>query len=179
MRKTILFTIINISIILSGCSNSNSQPKLKSMSEIEVLTKEQFIEEIAAIHNHVFEQMNKLLDKHKTIDVNFEEDIDMLHSSSVAQMIEYGKVLAKKDEETRSDYITSSLMAMWDVMEEKGTEASDDFEEKFDKRMPEMEAYGSEDLGRKLNDLFGIMDFMNLEDAKQMHPETAKEFEIE
>lgn len=179
MRKTILFTIINISIILSGCSNSNSQPKLKSMSEIEVLTKEQFIEEIAAIHNHVFEQMNKLLDKHKTIDVNFEEDINKLHNKSVAQMIEYGKVLAKKDEETRSDYITSSLMAIWDVMEENGTEASDDFEEKFDKRMPEMEAYGSEDLGRKLNDLFGIMDFMNLEDAKQMHPETAKEFEIE
>ena len=70
-------------------------------------------------------------------------------------------------------------MAMWDVMEEKGTEASDDFEEKFDERMPEMEAYGSEDLGRKLNDLFGIMDFMNLEDAKEMHSETAKEFGIE
>ena len=179
MKKTILLTVISISILLYGCGNSNSQVKHKSMSEIEKLTKEQFIEETVAIYNYVFEQMNKLLDKHKTIDVNFEEDINKLHNKSVAQMIEYGKVLAKKDEETRSDYITSSLMAIWDVMEENGTEASDDFEEKFDKRMPEMEAYGSEDLGRKLNDLFGIMDFMNLEDAKQMHPETAKEFEIE
>ena len=179
MKKLNLLTIIIASFILFGCSSSNSQPKLKSMNEIEKLTKEQFIEETAAIHNHVFEQMNKLLDKHKTIDATFEEDINKLHNNSVAQMIEYGKVLAKKDEETRSDYITSSLMAMWDVMEEKGTEASDDFEEKFDERMPEMEAYGSEDLGRKLNDLFGIMDFMNLEDAKEMHSETAKEFGIE
>lgn len=70
-------------------------------------------------------------------------------------------------------------MAMWDAMEEKGTEASEDFEEKFDKRMPEFEAYGSENLGRKLNDLFGIMDFMNFEDAKEMHSKTAKEFGIE
>ena len=179
MKKLNLLTIIIASFILFGCSSSNSQPKLKSMNEIEKLTKEQFIEETAAIHNHVFEQMNKLLDKHKKIDANFEKEIDKLHNSSVTQMIEYGKVLAKKDEETRSDYITSGLMAMWDAMEEKGTEASDDFEEKFDKRMPEFEAYGSEDLGRKLNDLFGIMDFMNLEDAKEMHPETAKEFGIE
>ncbi len=179
MRKIILLTVIGLSIIISGCSNGNSQTKLKRMNEIEKLTKEQFIEETAAIHNHVFDQMNKLLDRHKTIDVNFENDINKLHNSSVTQMIEYGKVLAKKDEETRSDYITSGLMAMWDAMEEKGTEASDDFEEKFDKRMPEFEAYGSEDLGRKLNDLFGIMDFMNLEDAKEMHPETAKEFGIE
>ena len=179
MKKIILLTVIGLSIIISGCSNCNSQTKLKRMNEIEKLTKEQFIEETAAIHNHVFDQMNKLLDRHKTIDVNFENDINKLHNSSVTQMIEYGKVLAKKDEETRSDYITSGLMAMWDAMEEKGTEASDDFEEKFDKRMPEFEAYGSEDLGRKLNDLFGIMDFMNLEDAKEMHPETAKEFGIE
>ena len=179
MKKIILLTVIGLSIIISGCSNGNSQTKLKRMNEIEKLTKEQFIEETAAIHNHVFDQMNKLLDRHKTIDVNFENDINKLHNSSVTQMIEYGKVLAKKDEEDRSDYITSSLMAMWDAMEEKGTEASDDFEEKFDKRMPEFEAYGSEDLGRKLNDLFGIMDFMNLEDAKEMHPETAKEFGIE
>lgn len=179
MKKIILLTVIGLSIIISGCSNGNSQTKLKRMNEIEKLTKEQFIEETAAIHNHVFDQMNKLLDRHKTIDVNFENDINKLHNSSVTQMIEYGKVLAKKDEETRSDYITSGLMAMWDAMEEKGTEASDDFEEKFDKRMPEFEAYGSEDLGRKLNDLFGIMDFMNLEDAKEMHPETAKEFGIE
>ncbi|MDD3435467.1 MAG: hypothetical protein PHY76_03220 [Patescibacteria group bacterium] len=149
------------------------------MNEIEKLTKEQFIEETVAIHNHVFEQMNNLLDKHKKIDVNFENDLNKLHSSSVSQMIEYGKVLAKKDEEIRSDYITSSLMAMWDAMEEKGTEASEDFEEKFDKRMPEFEAYGSENLGRKLNDLFGIMDFMNFEDAKEMHSKTAKEFGIE
>ncbi|MDD2635687.1 MAG: hypothetical protein PHW82_09340 [Bacteroidales bacterium] len=152
---------------------------MKSMNEIEKLTKEQFIEETVAIHNHVFEQMNNLLDKHKKIDVNFENDLNKLHSSSVSQMIEYGKVLAKKDEEIRSDYITSSLMAMWDAMEEKGTEASEDFEEKFDKRMPEFEAYGSENLGRKLNDLFGIMDFMNFEDAKEMHSKTAKEFGIE
>ena len=117
MRKLNLFTIIITVFILLGCSSSNSQSKFKEMSEIEKLTKEQFIEETAAIHNYVFEQMNKLLDKHKTIDVNFEEDINMLHNRSVAQMIEYGKVLAKKDEETRSDYVTSSLMAMWDAMD--------------------------------------------------------------
>ncbi|NLZ95488.1 MAG: hypothetical protein GX921_06665 [Bacteroidales bacterium] len=179
MKKLILLTFIGVSIILSGCSNSNSQPKLKSMSEIEKLTKEQFIEETAAIYNHVFEQMNKLLDKHKTIDLSFDKEIDKLHRRSVEQMIEYGKVLAKKDEETKSDYVTSSLMAMWDAMEEKGTEASDDFEEKFDMRMPELEAYGSESVGRKLNDLFGIMDFMDFENAKEMHPQTAKEFGIE
>ena len=179
MRKIILLTVIVAAFILNGCGGSSSQPNFKDMDEIEKLTKEQFIEETAAIHNYVFEQMNKLLDKHKTIDVNFEEDINMLHNRSVAQMIEYGKVLAKKDEETRSDYVTSSLMAMWDAMDETGSEESDDFEEKFDMRMPELEAYGSESLGRKLNDLFGIMDFMNLEDAKEMHPETAKEFGIE
>ena len=121
MRKLNLFTIIITVFILLGCSSSNSQSKFKEMSEIEILTKEQFIEETVAIYNYVFEQMNKLLDKHKTIDVNFEEDINMLHNRSVAQMIEYGKVLAKKDEETRSDYVTSSLKAMWDAMDETGS----------------------------------------------------------
>ena len=178
MRKIILLTITSISIILSGCSNSNSQPKLKSMNQIEKLTKEQFIEETVAIHNHVFEQMNKLLDKHKKIDINFENDINKLYSNSVAQMVEYGKVLDIKDAETRSDYITSSLMAIWDAMDEEEEEASNNFEKKFDARMPELEAYGSEDLGRKLNDLFGIMDFLDFEDMKEIHPETAKEFGI-
>ena len=168
MKKVILFTFVVVSFILNGCSGSNSQPKFKSMSEIEKLSKDQFIEETIAIYNNVFEGMNNLLDKHKKIDGGFEEDINKLHSNSISQMIEYGKVLAKKDDETKRDYVTSSLMGMWDAMEEKGAEASDGFEEKFDMRMSELEAYGSESLGRKLNDLFGIMDFMDFEKSLLM-----------
>ncbi len=179
MKKIILMTIIVTGFILTGCSGSNSQPKFKSMSEIEKLSKDQFIDETIAIYNNVFEGMNNLLDKYDKIDSKFEKEIDKLHSSSVGQMIEYAKVLAKKDEETRSDYVTSSLLEMWSSMEEMGEEASENFEKKFDERLPELEAYGSESLGRKFNDLFGIMDFMDFENAKEMHPETAKEFGIE
>ena len=176
MRKIILFTVIVISFILTGCSGSNSQSKFKDMNKIEKLSKDQFIEETIAIYNNVFQGMNNLFDKHEKIDAKFEEEINKLHNSSVKQMIEYGKVLNKKDTDTKSDYITSTLMAMWDKMDNSEAEA---FEEKFDKRMPELQAYGSESLGRKFNDLFGIMDFMDFDDAKDRHPETAKEFGIE
>ena len=176
MRKIILFTVIVISFILTGCSGSNSQSKFKDMNEIEKLSKDQFIEETIAIYKNVFQGMNNLLDKHEKVDAKFEEKINELHNSSVKQMIEYGKVLNKKDTDTKSDYITSTLMAMWDKMDNSEAEA---FEEKFDKRMPELQAYGSESLGRKFNDLFGIMDFVDFDDAKDRHPETAKEFGIE
>ena len=176
MKKIILLTVILGAFIINGCNGSSSQPNFKNMAEIEKLSKEEFAEETAALNNHVMKEMDKLLDKHAKIDAKFEDEITKLHNSSVKQMIEYGKVLNKKDAESRSDYVVESLMAMWENGDEMEGEA---FEEKFDMRMPELEAYGSESLGRKLNDLFGIMDFMNLEDAKEMHPETAKEFGIE
>lgn len=176
MKEITLFTIILAAFFTTGCSGNNSQLKFKRMSEIEKISKDQFIEETIAIYNNVFQGMNNLLDKHEKIDAKFEKEINELHSSSVRQMIEYGKFLDKKNTDTRSDYITSTLMAMWDKMDNSEAEA---FEEKFDKRMPELQAYGSESLGRKFNDLFGIMDFMDFEDAKDRHSETAKEFGIE
>ena len=179
MRKLNLFTIIITVFILLGCSSSNSQSKFKEMSEIEKLTKEQFIEETAAIHNYVFEQMNKLLDKHKTIDVNFEEDINMLHNRSVAQMIEYVKVLAKKDEETRQDYIMTSAIASWDALDKLDPKVTANTEKQLDERQHEFETYASENLERKFDDLFSIMDFLNFETLKEQRPLSAKEFGIE
>jgi hypothetical protein len=178
MKKSILFTIIVAGLILGGCSSSNSQPKLKAMSEIEKLNKEQFVEETAAINTHVIQEMGTLLDKYIKIDADFEKDITQLHKSSVGQMVEYGKVLAKKDEETRDDYITESLTASWTEMEKMGPEA-EAFEKKFDERLPELQAYGSDKLERIFNDLFGIMDFLDFERAKEDHPESAKEFGIQ
>lgn len=165
-----------MSIVLCGCSSGNSQPKMKNMSEIEKLTKAQFAEETAAFNYYVVKEMEKILDKHSKVDADFENAITNLHNSSMKQMIEYGKVLDKKDEETKSDYVIESLMVMWDNIDEVEGES---FEEKFDKRITEFEAFGSESLERKFNDLFGLMDFLNLKEAKEMHPETAKEFGIE
>jgi len=178
MKKSILLTIIIAGFILFGCGNSNSQPKLKDMSEIEKLTKEQFAEETAAINTHVMQEMGNLFDKYTKIDAGFEKDIDELHKSSVAQMVEYGKVLAKKNEETRDDYITESLTASWTAMEKMGPEA-EAFEKKFDERLPELQAYDSDKLERIFNDLFGIMDFLDLERIKEERPESAKEFGIQ
>ena len=179
MKKSILFTFIVAGIILSGCSNSNSQPKLKDMSEIEKLTKEQFAEEAAAIQVHVFQEMRNLLNKHAKIDAAFEKDIDALHNSSVGQMVEYGKVLATKDEETRDDYITSSLTASWNAMDKLGSEVSEEFEKKFDERIPEFQAYGGNNLERKFDDLFAILNFLDFERIKEEHPVSAKEFGIQ
>ena len=178
MKKTILFTFIVAGLILGGCSSSNSQPKLKDMSEIEKLTKEQFAEETAAINVHVVQEMGKLLDKHSKIDANFEKDIDALHKSSVRQMVEYGKVLDKKDEKTRVDYVMASLTASWDAMDKLGTEVTEGFEAKFDARLPELEAYGVNNLERKSDDLFAIMNFLDFERIKEERPESAKEFGI-
>ena len=177
MKKSILYTFIVAGLILSGCS-SNSQPKFKAMSEIEKLTMEQFAEEAAAIQVHVFQEMGNLLDKHSKIDANFEKDIDALHNSSVGQMVEYGKVLDKKDEETRDDYITTSLTATWTAMEKMGTDVSEEFEKKFDGRLPELEAYGGDNLERKFDDLFAILNFLDFERIKEEHPVSAKEFGI-
>ncbi len=178
MKKPILLTIIIAGFIIIGCGNSNSQSKLKDMSEIEKLTKEQFAEETAAIHIHTMREMENLLDKYTKIDADFEKDMDKLYSSSVKQMIQYGKVLAKKDEETRDDYLLESSMAAMSAMEKIEPEATD-FENKFDNRLPELQAYGSEKIGQMFKHLFGIMDFMDFERIKEDYPESAKEFGIE
>ncbi len=181
MKKSILFTTIVAGILLSACgsSNNNSQPKMKDMSEIEKLTKEQFAEETAAINVHVFQEMGNLLDKHAIIDADFEKDLDKLYKNSVGQMVEYGKFLATKDEETRDDYITTSLTSSWAAMDKLGAEVTEGFETKFDARIPEFEAYGSEDLEGKFDDLFAIMDFLDMERIKEERPESAKEFGIQ
>lgn len=178
MKKSTLLTFIVAGLTLGGCSSSNSQPKMKNMSEIEKLTKEQFAEETAAIQVHVFQEMGNLLDKHAKIDATFEKDIDALHNSSVGQMVEYGKFLATKDEETRDDYITTSLTASWEAMDKLGADVSEGFETKFDARLPEFQAYGGDNLERIFDDLFAIMDFLDLERVKEERPESAKEFGI-
>ena len=66
------------------------------MNKIEKLTKEQFAEETSVIYLNVFQEIDKLFDKYTKIDSEFEKEIDELHKRSVEQMIEYGKVLAKK-----------------------------------------------------------------------------------
>lgn len=176
MRKIIVLTVIVVAFMLNGCSGNNSEANFRDMAEIEKLSKEEFAVETAALFKHVVKEMDGILDKHSKINADFEEAIAKLHNRAVKQMIEYGKVLDKKDKETRSDYVLNSLMAMWDGGEDGVAEA---FEEKFDKRMPELEASGSEILGRRFSDLFGIMDFLDFEEAKERHPETAKEFGIQ
>ena len=180
MKKSILFTIIVVGLIHVGCSSSsNSQPKLKDMSEIEKLTKEQFAEETAAINVQAFQGMDKLLDKHAKIDADFEKDLDKLYKNSVGQMVEYGKFLATKDEETRHDYLTTSLTSSWAAMDKLGAEVTEGFETKFDARMPEFEASGSAYLERMFDDLFAITDFLDLERIKEERPESAEQFGIQ
>ncbi len=178
MKKSILFTFILAGIILSGCSNSNSQPKLKDMSEIEKLTMEQFAEETAAIYVNVFHEIGSLLKKHTKIDAGFEKDIDKLYDNSVKQMVQYGEVLSKKDEEIRDEHVIASLTASWKAMDKLGPEVSEDFEKQLDARMPEFEAYGSDNLERKFEELFSIMDFLDFETIKEERPESAKELGI-
>lgn len=179
MKKINLVIIIVAGLILNGCSNSNSQNNLKNMSEIEKLTKEQFAEATAAIYVNVFQEIDNLFDKYTKIDSEFEKDIDELQKSTVGQMVEYGKVLAKKDVEMRDDFITSSLTESLSALEKLGPDVAEGFEKKFDQRLPELQAYGSQNLERKFDDLFAIMDFLDLERIKEEHPESAKEFGVE
>ena len=167
-----------LALTLSGC-NGSSQTKIKDMYEIEKLTKEQFAEATAAIYVDVFQQMDNLLDKYTKIDSKFEKDIDELQKSMVGQMVEYGKILAKKDVEMRDDFITSCLTTSLSAMEKLGPEVAEGFEKKFDKRLPELQAYGSQNLERKFDDLFAIMDFLDFERIKEERPESAKEFGVE
>ena len=179
MKKSILFTLVVAGFMLSGCSSGNSQPKIKDMNEIEKLTKEQFAEETAAIYTNVFQEIMNLLNKHPKIDAGFEKDIDKLYDESVKQMIPYGKFLTTKDEETRDDYITTSLTASWSAMDKFDPVVTASFEKQLDDRQQEFEAYGSTNLERKFDDLFAIMDFMDFERIKEERPESAKEFGIE
>ena len=149
------------------------------MNKIEKLSKEQFAEETAAINVHVFQEMGNLLDKHAKIDADFEKDLDKLYKNSVGQMVEYGKFLATKDEESREDFITTSLTSSWAAMDKLGAEVTEGFEAKFDSRMPEFEAYGSVYLERMFKDLFAVMDFLDLERIKEERPESAMEFGIQ
>ena len=163
-----------LALTLSGC-NGSSQTKIKDMYEIEKLTKEQFAEETGAIYVNVFQEIDNLLDKYSKIDSKFEKDIDELHNRSVGHMVEYGRVLAKKNQEMRDDFITTSLTASMTAMEKLGSEVSEGFEKKFDKRLPELQDYGSSNLERKFDDLFAIMDFLDLERIKEERPESAKD----
>lgn len=69
-------------------------------------------------------------------------------------------------------------MAAMSAMEKIEPEATD-FENKFDNRLPELQAYGSEKIGQMFKHLFGIMDFMDFERIKEDYPESAKEFGIQ
>ena len=94
-------------------------------------------------------------------------------------MIEYGKVLAKKDEETRQDYIMTSAIASWDALDKLDPKVTANTEKQLDERQHEFETYASENLERKFDDLFSIMDFLNFETLKEQRPLSAKEFGIE
>ena len=179
MRKIILLTVIVAAFILNGCGGSSSQPNFKDMDEIEKLTKEQFAQESAAIYAPVFQEVGNLLNKHSKIDASFEKEIDKLYDSSAKQMIEYGKVLAKKDEETRQDYIMTSAIASWDALDKLDPKVTANTEKQLDERQHEFETYASENLERKFDDLFSIMDFLNFETLKEQRPLSAKEFGIE
>ena len=179
MKKINLVIIIVVGFILSGCSSNNSQNKLKEMKEIEKLSKEQFAEETVAIYLNVFKEIDILFDKHTKIDSEFEKEIDELYKRSMGQMVEYGKVLATKEEETRDDFIESCLMGSMTAMEKLGPEISEGYEKKLDERLPELEAYGSTNLEREFDDLYSIMDFLNLERIREERPESAKELGIE
>ena len=178
MKKINLFILVVAGLLLSGCNNS-SQTKIKDMNEIEKLTKEQFAEETAAIYAHVFQEVGNLLNKHSKIDAGFEKDIDKLYDSSVKQMIEYGKVLAKKDAETRQDYIMTSAIASFGALDKLDPKVTAETEKQLDERQHEFEEYASENLERKFDDLFSIMGFMDFETLKEERPESAKEFGIE
>ena len=97
------------------------------MYEIEKLTKEQFAEETGAIYVNVFQEIDNLLDKYSKIDSKFEKDIDELHNRSVGHMVKYGKILTKKDEKMRDDFITTCLTASMTAMEKLGSEVSEGF----------------------------------------------------
>lgn len=149
------------------------------MNKIEKLTKEQFAAETSVIYLNVFKGIDNLFDKYTKIDSEFEKEIDNLHKKSVEQMVEYGKILATKDEKTMDDFLTSCLIASITDMEKLGPEVAEGYEKKFDERLPELQATGSANLERKLDDLFAIMDFLNLESIKEERPETAEEFKIQ
>ena len=178
MKKVSLFILVVAGLILSGC-NGSSQTKIKDMSEIEKLTKEQFSQEVAAIYVNVSLEIGNLLNKHAKIDAGFEKDIDKLYDSSVKQMIEYGKVLDKKDAETRQDYVMTTGLAAWAALDKIDPKVNADMEKQLDERVPEFEAYASDNLERKFDDLFKIMDFLDFETLKADRPESAKEFGIE
>ena len=178
MKKINLFILVVAGLLLSGCNNS-SQTKIKDMNEIEKLTKEQFVEEASAIYLHVIQEVGNLLDKHTKIDAGFEKDIDKLYDSSAKQMIEYGKVLAKKDAETRQDYIMDTALAAWGAFDKIDPKVTEGREKQLNERQHEFEVYASDNLERKFDDLFSIMDFMDFETLKEERPESAKEFGIE
>lgn len=148
------------------------------MKEIEKLTKEQFSEEAGAIYVNVIQGIGILMNKHAKIDLNFENDINKLYDISVKQMLEYGKVLAKKDEETRQDFAMSSGLAAWAALDKIDPKVSADVEKQLDERQHEFEAYHSLTLERRFDDLFAIMDFLEFEKIKIERPESAKEFGI-
>ncbi|HKM94963.1 MAG TPA: hypothetical protein VJY41_15035 [Prolixibacteraceae bacterium] len=148
------------------------------MNEIEKLTSEQFAEQTAAIYVNVFLEIGNLLNKHPKIDAGFEEDIEKLYDSSVKQMIQYGKVLAQKDEETREDFTTTSCIASWDALSKIDPIVALSTEKQLDERQLEFETYGSDNLERKFDELFAIMDFLDFEKIKEERPESAKEFGI-
>ncbi|MDD2413011.1 MAG: hypothetical protein PHR79_08885 [Bacteroidales bacterium] len=177
MKKIILF--ICVGLFIYGCNNNDSSDKFKEMKEIEKLTKKQFSEEAGAIYANVFQEIGKLLNKHEKIDVAFEKDIDILYQSSVKQMLEYGKVLANKEEQIREDYLFASTLAAWDALDKIDPKVSADVEKQLDERMHEFEEYQSLTLERKFDDLFAIMDFLNFEKLKEERPESAKEFGIQ
>lgn len=164
--------------IFSGCNNS-SQAKFKDMKEIEKLTKKQFSKETGDIYVNVIQEIGKLLNKHAKIDVNFEKDIDILYQSSVKQMLEYGKVLAKKEKKTREEYIDASELAAWAALDKIDQKITADIEKQLDERLHEFEEYQSLTLERKFDDLFEITDFLDFERIKEKRPESAKEFGIQ
>lgn len=178
MKRTILFTLVVTGLILSGC-NSSSQPELKDANEIEKLTQQQFSEETAAIYANVFQEVGDLLIKHGKVDANFEKTIDKIFDRSAKQMIEYGKVLAKKDAETRQAFIMTSSLDAWTALEKLDAKFMEDAEKQLEVRQQEFEDYGSENLDRKFDELFSIMNFLDFEQLKEEHPETAKEFGIQ
>jgi len=149
------------------------------VEKIEQLSKDEFAKQAATIYINAFLGIITLLDKHKIIDESFEDDITQLYEESAKKMIQYGKALEKKDEETRQEFIMASGLTGWAMIDEIDPKEKEAFEKQLDDREPEFAAYQSLTLKRKFNNLFQILNFLNFEELKEENPESAKEFGIE
>ena len=112
MKKRVLILTVIFTALLVACSGggSKSSVKIKDAEKIAKMSPANYAKEVKAIHLDAHEKVDKLLEKHATIDQEFADSFWEVMDNAIKQLYPYGEALDTKTADEKMEYFLACTM---------------------------------------------------------------------